>query len=72
MLKNLLTQAPKPCFVVAVGTCPCSQHMFKNSYNTVAALDEVIPVDLYIPGCPPKPEAIIAGVAKLIKKVTRK
>ncbi|MDD5195348.1 MAG: NADH-quinone oxidoreductase subunit NuoB [Candidatus Omnitrophica bacterium] len=72
ILKNIYAQAPKPCFVVAIGTCPCSRHMFKDSYNTISALDEVMPVDLYIPGCPPKPEAIIAGLAKLIKKVTRK
>ncbi|MDP2923826.1 MAG: NADH-quinone oxidoreductase subunit NuoB [Candidatus Omnitrophota bacterium] len=72
ILKRLHTQAPKPCFVVAVGTCPCSQHMFKDSYNTIGPLDEIIPVDVYIPGCPPKPEAIIAGIVKLIEKLTHK
>jgi Ni,Fe-hydrogenase III small subunit len=72
ILKKVYEQAPKPCFVVAVGTCPCSQHMFKDSYNTIAPLDEIIPVDVYIPGCPPKPEAIISGVAKLINKLTNK
>ncbi|UCC95389.1 MAG: NADH-quinone oxidoreductase subunit NuoB [Candidatus Omnitrophota bacterium] len=71
-LKVLYEQAPKPCFVVAVGTCPCSRHMFEPSYNTVGSLDEVIPVDVYIPGCPPKPEAMIAGIAKLINKATGK
>jgi Ni,Fe-hydrogenase III small subunit len=69
-LKKLYEQAPKPLFVVAIGTCPCSRHFFKDSYNTIAPLDEVIPVDVYIPGCPPKPEAMIAGIAKLIQKVT--
>lgn len=69
-LKTLYTQAPKPCVVVAVGTCPVSQHMFKPSYAMQAPLDEIIPVDLYIPGCPPKPEAIIAAIVKLIKKAT--
>jgi ech hydrogenase subunit C/membrane-bound hydrogenase subunit mbhJ len=72
ILKKIYVQAPKPCFVVAVGICPCSQHMFKDSYNTIAPLDEILPVDLYIPGCPPKPEAIIAGVIKLIDKLTGK
>lgn len=71
-LKVIYEQAPKPCFVVAVGICPCSRHMFKDSYNTISPLDEILPVDLYIPGCPPKPEAIIAGIAKLIKKLTAK
>ncbi|HEC69981.1 MAG TPA: NADH-quinone oxidoreductase subunit NuoB [Candidatus Omnitrophica bacterium] len=70
-LKKLYTQAPKPCFVVAVGSCTCSQQMFKPSYSMQAPLDEIIPVDLYIPGCPPKPEAIISGIVKLIKKVNR-
>ncbi len=70
--KRVYEQAPKPCFVVAVGTCPCSQHMFRPSYSMEAPLDEIIPVDVYIPGCPPKPEAIIAGIVKLIEKVTKK
>jgi len=70
-LKLLYEQAPKPCFVVAVGSCPTSQHMFRPSYSMQAPLDEIIPVDLYIPGCPPKPEAIIVGVVKLIEKVTK-
>ncbi|HIE36415.1 MAG TPA: NADH-quinone oxidoreductase subunit NuoB [Candidatus Omnitrophica bacterium] len=70
-VKKLYEQAPKPCFVVAIGTCPCSQHMFKGSYPVLSPLEEVIPVHLYIPGCPPKPEAIIGGIVKLIKKVTR-
>ncbi|MFA5272007.1 MAG: NADH-quinone oxidoreductase subunit NuoB [Candidatus Omnitrophota bacterium] len=64
-------QAPKPCIIVAVGTCPCSMNMFKGSYSMKSPLDEIMPVDVYIPGCPPKPEAIIAGIAKLIRKVTK-
>jgi ech hydrogenase subunit C/membrane-bound hydrogenase subunit mbhJ len=70
ILKALYEQAPRPLFVAAVGTCPCSQHMFKGSYPMLGALDEIIPVDVYIPGCPPRPEAIIAGLIKLINKVT--
>jgi Ni,Fe-hydrogenase III small subunit len=69
-VKKLYEEAPKPCLVVAIGTCACSQHMFKGSYSVTSSLDEIIPVDVYIPGCPPKPEAILAGVVKLIKKVT--
>jgi ech hydrogenase subunit C/membrane-bound hydrogenase subunit mbhJ len=71
-VKKLYEQTPKPCFVVAIGTCPCSQHMFKGSYPVLSPLEEVIPVHLYVPGCPPKPEAIIGGIVKLIKKVTGK
>lgn len=70
--KRIYQQAPHPVFVVAVGTCAVSQHMFKPSYAFGAPLDEIVPVDLYIPGCPPKPEAIISGLVKLIKKLRQK
>ncbi|MBA7476885.1 MAG: NADH-quinone oxidoreductase subunit NuoB [Spirochaeta sp.] len=62
-------QVPKPCVVVAVGECAMSRGMFLHSYNCPRPLDKDIPVDVYIPGCPPKPEAIIAGVVKLINKI---
>ena len=68
-LKKLYSQAPKPCVVVAIGGCACGRIMFKESYNSPCSVDEVVPVDVYIPGCPPKPEAMIAVIAKLIKKV---
>jgi Ni,Fe-hydrogenase III small subunit len=70
MLK-VYEQAAKPCFVIACGTCACSQHMFKDSYNVAEPLDKLLPVDIYIPGCPPKPEAIIAGIVKLVEKVKK-
>ena len=62
-------QVPKPYVVVAIGECSMSRGMFIHSYNCPMPLDKYIPVDVYIPGCPPKPEAIIAGVVKLITKV---
>lgn len=62
-------QVPKPCVVVAIGECAMSRGMFIHSYNCPRPLDKDIPVDVYIPGCPPKPEAIIAGVVKLINKI---
>ncbi len=62
-------QVPKPCEVVAIGECAMSRGMFIHSYNCPRPLDKDIPVDVYIPGCPPKPEAIIAGVVKLINKI---
>ena len=65
-VRRLYEQAPKPVFVVAVGTCPTSGCCFKNSYNTVARREDTIPIDMYIPGCPPKPEAMIEAIAKLM------
>lgn len=72
LLKKIYAQAPKPCIIIAIGQCALSQNMFRYSYNVVEPLDRVLPVDLYIPGCPPKPEAIIDGLVKLIKKVREK
>ncbi len=71
-LKTLYDQAPKPCLVVAVGNCSCGRIMFKDSYNSPCPVDQVVPVDLYVPGCPPKPEAMIAGIVKLITKLKGK
>jgi Ni,Fe-hydrogenase III small subunit len=71
-MKKIYEQAPKPCLVIAVGICACSQHMFKDSYNVDLPLDKILPVDLYIPGCPPKPEAIIDGIVRLVEKIRRK
>jgi Ni,Fe-hydrogenase III small subunit len=68
-LQRVYAQAPKPCFVVAIGECALSRGMFINSYNCPVPLDTILPVDVYIPGCPPKPEAMIAGLVKLIEKV---
>jgi Ni,Fe-hydrogenase III small subunit len=67
--KRLHQQMPKPGVVVAIGSCALGRGMFKDSYNSPCPLDELIPVDLYIPGCPPKPEAMIDGIVKLVKKV---
>lgn len=68
-LKRLYEMAPKPCLVVAVGECSLSRGIFMPSYNAPVPVDKVVPVDAYIPGCPPKPEAIISGLVKLIQKV---
>lgn len=68
-LKKLWEQAPKPCIVIACGGCACSGGIFKDAYNVVGPVDKHIPVHAYIPGCPPKPEAIILGVVKLLGKL---
>ncbi|MCD6422602.1 MAG: NADH-quinone oxidoreductase subunit NuoB [Elusimicrobia bacterium] len=68
-LKELYEMAPKPVVVIAFGSCASSQGIFKPSYNRTVPVDEVVPVDVYIPGCPPRPEAIIDGIVKVIKKL---
>jgi NADH-quinone oxidoreductase B subunit len=67
--KRVYEATPNPKIVVAVGVCACSADMFRDSYNFVRPVDEIIPVDVYVPGCPPKPEAIIAGVVKALAKI---
>ncbi|MEO0019549.1 MAG: NADH-quinone oxidoreductase subunit NuoB [candidate division WOR-3 bacterium] len=62
-------QTPKPCLVIAIGTCACNCHIFRNSYNAVGPYDKYIPVNAYIPGCPPKPEAMIMGIVKALSKL---
>ncbi len=72
MKDRLLTiyhQIPDPKYVMAVGACAISGGVFYDSYNFAGPLDKVIPVDVYVPGCPPKPEAIISGVTKILKKM---
>jgi NADH-quinone oxidoreductase B subunit len=59
-------QMPEPKFVVAVGSCSTSGGIFQGCYNIVGGIEEVLPVNVFIPGCPPRPEAIIDGVVKLI------
>jgi NADH-quinone oxidoreductase B subunit len=68
-IKRVYEQMPKPCLVVAIGECSLSRGMFINSYNCPVPVDKIIPVDVYIPGCPPRPEAMISGILKLIEKV---
>ena len=71
-VKRVYGQAAKPCVVVAVGACACSGTMFRDNYNFAGPADNVIPVDAYVPGCPPQPEALIDAVVKLIKKLKGK
>jgi Ni,Fe-hydrogenase III small subunit/formate hydrogenlyase subunit 6/NADH:ubiquinone oxidoreductase subunit I len=61
--------APSPKLVVAVGACACSGGIFKNSYAGRNGIDSVLPVDVYIPGCPPRPQAIIYGILKAIGRI---
>jgi len=64
VLKNIYDQMPHPKAVVAIGACACSGGIFKECYNTLGGADTVIPVDVYVPGCAPRPEAIMEGILK--------
>jgi NADH-quinone oxidoreductase subunit B len=64
-LIRLWEQMPEPKWVVAMGDCTCSGGRYKRSYSVVQGIDRVMPVDVYIPGCPPRPEGLIYGMMKL-------
>jgi NADH-quinone oxidoreductase B subunit len=68
-LLRVYEQMPVPKFVIAVGSCSITGGAFHGCYNIIGDIGAVIPVDVYIPGCPPRPEAIIDGVVQLIQKL---
>lgn len=69
-VKYLYDEMGEPKYVVSIGACPTGKGPFYDSYATVRA-DEVVPVDVYIPGCPPRPEAIIHGITLLQEKIEK-
>jgi ech hydrogenase subunit C len=68
-LVRIYDQMPKPKFVIACGACAVSGGVFRGCYNTLGGLDDVLPVSAYVPGCPPRPDAIIQGVYALLQKL---
>ena len=69
VFKRLYDEMADPKYVIAVGGCAISGGPFKDSYHVVKGISEIVPVDVYIPGCPPRPEAIMYGMMQLQRKV---
>ncbi|WFN37751.1 NADH-quinone oxidoreductase subunit NuoB [Methanomicrobium antiquum] len=72
VIKNIYNQMPKPNVVVAVGICACSGGVFRECYNVAGGVGELIPVDVYVPGCAARPEQIIDGIVKGISILDEK
>lgn len=66
---RIYEQTPEPKFVIAVGACAMSGCVYRGAYNIMGGLDQVIPVNMYVPGCPARPDAIVDGVVKLLGKL---
>jgi NADH-quinone oxidoreductase subunit B len=70
-VKRIYDQMPEPKWVIAMGACGISGGIFRSSYAVVPGYNKIVPVDIYVPGCPPRPEALIYGIQQLQKKIAR-
>jgi ech hydrogenase subunit C len=72
VIRNIYQQLPQPKVVIAIGTCAASGGIFRECYNVAGGVDTVIPVDVYVPGCAARPEAIIDGVVQALAVLEQK
>lgn len=68
-VRRIYNQMPDPKWVIAMGACGISGGIFRSGYNVVPGYNKIIPVDVYVPGCPPRPESLIYGIQMLQKKI---